>query len=374
MKKVIGFLITGLLLIGAVFIYVFNHIVPAKDTPTLAVPPAATSSDATPSPSPTSPPPQAEKPKPGALSLAFAGDVLLGYKIEPLFQQKGTDYVLNDTQSIFDAADVAMVNLENPLSTRGTAAQDKQYTFRARPETAAYLKEAGIDIVTLANNHVLDYGKDALLDTLESLQQHGIKAVGAGRDVDSASRPLYVEKNGYRIAFLGSSRVIPVPEWAAQLNQPGVATTYDPLRLTQEIQQARSQADLVIVYVHWGKERKETPEKYQQKLAHAYIDAGADAVIGSHPHVLQGFEFYKEKLIAYSLGNFVFNNSQASTAILQIHSSGGELSSFQIIPCEIKNSRTMKMKDKTKIEKLYDKLTSLSFHVRIDAVGNILPS
>ena len=172
-------------------------------------------------------------------------------------------------QSVIDEADIFMANEEFPFSTRGTPAEDKQFTFRVAPSTIFVFKELGIDIVTLANNHAMDYGTDALLDTCDTLDEAGISRVGAGKNLDEAKAPVILEAQGKKIGFLGASRVIPVGSWNATSTKPGMLTTYDPKILVDEIKKLRSQCDYLVVYVHWGIERKETPEDYQRSLGTA---------------------------------------------------------------------------------------------------------
>lgn len=307
------------------------------------------------------------------VSLSFAGDVLLVRGVESLIKQKGTDFIFSDVKHIFDQSDISMINLECPVSERGTKAKDKQYTFRAKPKSLEALTSCGIDIVTVANNHILDFGKEALLDTLENLDHRDIKYVGAGINMDEASKPVYIDKKGLRVAFIASSRVIPDASWTAGKNGPGVATTYNPERILKEIASAKEKADIVAVYIHWGEELMEKPLRYQKDLARAYIDKGADIVVGSHPHVLQGLEFYKGKIIAYSMGNFVFTNLKRDTMILKIEASKEGIKNIQVVPCRIENCRPVIVNDKNQSSQILQKIKALSFNIEIDANGNIKP-
>ncbi|MCX7747780.1 MAG: CapA family protein [Clostridia bacterium] len=307
------------------------------------------------------------------VTLSFMGDVLLDGHVATLVNQKGADFILSDVKPVLDESDISMVNLECPVSEKGAKARDKQYTFRAKPESLNVLTSGGIDIITLANNHILDFGREALLDTIQYLGEKGIHSVGAGENTDEASKPFYIEKNGLKVAFIASSRVIPNTTWAASKNSPGVATTYNPERLLKEIESAKSQADIVVVYIHWGEELKEQPAKYQKNLAKAYIDRGADIVLGSHPHVLQGLEYYKGKVIAYSLGNFIFTNYKKDTMILKIESDKEGIQKVQVIPSRIESFRPVLLKDKNQVIQSIRKIESLSFNVKIDETGDVKP-
>ncbi len=309
---------------------------------------------------------------PKSLIFSFAGDVLLDGNVASLLKKSGTEFIISDVKSILKASDISMINLENPISLRGTKAKNKQYTFRVNPKYMDVLTSSGIDIVTLANNHSLDFGTEALLDTFDNLDSINVRYVGAGKDIDSASRPYLFDKNGYKTSILGSSHVIPEVSWNAGAKKPGLATTYNPARLVSEISKAKKNSDIVVVYIHWGEERKTTPLNYQKNLAKKYIDSGADIVIGSHPHVLQGFEFYKGKLIAYSLGNFIFTDLKKDTMILNIKYTDNTYKA-SIVPCKIEKYRPIQIKDKNTIKSFYKNLESISFNVKINDNGEILP-
>ena len=192
-------------------------------------------------------------------------------------------------------ADIYMANQEFPFSDRGTPAPDKQFTFRVPPERVSMMHELGIDIVTIANNHTLDYGTDALVDTCTTLENAGIPYVGAGANMDRAKQLETIEVRGRTIGFLAASRVYPDTSWVANSKKPGMVSGYDPSILLKEIEAAGEYCDYLVVYMHWGIERDEKPQEYQRTLGRQLIDAGADLVIGSHPHVLQGIEYYQGK-------------------------------------------------------------------------------
>lgn len=229
-------------------------------------------------------------------------------------------------------------------------------------------------MVTLANNHILDFGLDALRDTVDILKDRKIGFVGAGEDVDEASKPQYITKNGCTVALVASSHVIPFVTWTAGVKKPGVATTYDPTRLLSEIEKARNNADIVVVYVHWGEEMAAMPVSYQKNLARMYIDKGADLVIGSHPHILQGLEYYKDKLICYSLGNFIFTNQQKDTAILTVDVIDKRITRIKLVPCEINNYRTILAEDPQKAQRILNTVKNLSFGADVLPDGTVIPS
>ncbi len=238
------------------------------------------------------------------LTLSFVGDVMLddgpGRTIA-----SGRD-PLADFVGLLSRSDVVIANLECPVATVGAAKAGKIFTFRARPEALEVLK-GRVHAVSLANNHSGDYGPDALLETIEHLDRAGIRHFGGGRDLATAHAPYWIERDGLRIAVLGYDEFKPRrfeagPDWA------GVAWSEDA-QVVADIKAAKAAgADFVIPMMHWGWERELEPTARQRALARKMIDAGAELVVGAHPHVTQGAEYYRGKLIVYSLGNFVFDS------------------------------------------------------------------
>lgn len=314
----------------------------------------------------------------GSVSLLFGGDVLLSDHVLNAYQKAGgIGGVLDDGyRQTIAGADFFMVNQEFPFSSRGTAAKDKQFTFRLPPEKVSLLQEMGIDAVTLANNHALDYGTDALLDSCDTLDHAGILHTGAGANLEEAKKPVVVELKGHRIGILGTTRVIPESSWVAGKNHVGMLATYDATVTLEEIRQMRGECDYVVVFVHWGIERDERPQDYQRTLGQQYIDAGADLVIGSHPHVLQGVEYYKGKPIVYSLGNFMFGSSIPKTALLQVTLPGeaeeaGTEAALRLIPGTSGAGYTRMLTDEKQVQEFYRYMESISFGITLDEEGRI---
>ena len=311
-----------------------------------------------------------------AVRLLFAGDVYLSdHVLEAYDAAGGIDGVLSQGyQAEIRAADYFVTNEEFPFSTRGTPAPDKQFTFRVHPEKVKLMQEMGIDLVTLANNHALDYGRDAMLDTIDTLDHAGIRHVGAGKNLAEARKPAIVELNGRTFAFIGATRVYPEADWAAGTDSAGMFSAYDGgAALAEEVKAVKQQADYVIAYVHWGIEREEMPNEVQKSIAHRLVDAGADLVIGAHPHVLQGLEYYQGVPIAYSLGNFVFGSSIPSTALLQANVDDEGIR-LRLIPGTSAAGYTRKLDDAEKIAAFYEKMSGLSSGVKIDAAGYLSAS
>jgi poly-gamma-glutamate synthesis protein (capsule biosynthesis protein) len=280
----------------------------ASPAPTLTETPSVTPSQTS---SPTATPTASQTPIP-AVRLAAVGDLLLGRTVGDRILAQGPQVVFDGVLTALTPADILVGNLECALTTRGTA-EPKSYRFRAPLEAAMALSMAGFDVLTLANNHAMDYGTVGLFDTFQALNQYGIQVVGAGGDSLSAHYPVVLERNGLRLAFLGYVDV-PVENsgfdtrsWIASQDSPGVAWAY-PEQIATDVAAARQLADVVVVLLHSGYELSEVVASNQRLQAHTAIDAGAALVLGAHSHILQPVEFYREGLIAYSLGNFVFDD------------------------------------------------------------------
>lgn len=302
-------------------------------------------------------------------SIIFTGDVMLSNYVLQNYEKSGIEGVLGSTLlNELQQADITVINEEFPFGTTGTPAEDKQFTFRVNPSYIEILKQMGVDAVTLANNHILDYGTQPLSETVQTLDDAAILYAGAGDSLERAKELQIIEVNGKRYGMLAASRVIPVASWNVQNQAPGVFCTYDPTLLLEEIKKARSQCDYLAVYVHWGIERNAMPEDYQKNMAKQYIDAGADAVIGSHPHVLQGIEYYEGKPIFYSLGNFVFNQSIERTMAVRFEISAQGEVQIQLLPAEAQNACT-KLQENSAAQETYRYLESISSGIAIDENG-----
>jgi poly-gamma-glutamate capsule biosynthesis protein CapA/YwtB (metallophosphatase superfamily) len=244
-------------------------------------------------------------------TLLFTGDVMLsravGSRMAALKDWSLPFRLIADT---LRDADLRYCNLECPISDRGSNLHHL-YSFRADPKSIEGLTTAGFNVVSQANNHAYDWGPEALLDSLARLRAAGIQPVGAGENALAAHDPLLVTAGSLRIAFLAYVNIDP-HEAEAGVNRAGVAWL-EPAQALADIRFARSLADLVIVCPHWGVEYAAKPTPEQVDLAHQMIDAGADIIVGSHPHVVQPIEMYHEHWIAYSLGNFVFDQQSPAT-------------------------------------------------------------
>lgn len=306
--------------------------------------------------------------------LAFAGDVNFNESSKPIARyDREKNGILggisSDLVEEMKAADIMMLNNEFAYSTRGTQTPDKSYTFRADPSRVDILHEMGVDIVSLANNHALDYGQDALLDTFTTLEEAQIDYVGAGVTMDRAKAPIYYTIGDTTIAYVAASRVIFAMDWYATDTRPGMIGTYDPTLFLESIEEAAANSDFVVVYVHWGVERTNYPVNYQKVFAKNYIDAGADVVIGSHPHVMQGLDFYKGKPIAYSMGNYWFNNATVESGLLKLYLDPEGTVRTQLLPVMAEGTYTSILQEKEDRDAYFDFMEEISFGVTFDEDG-----
>ncbi len=270
-----------------------------------------------------------------SVTITAVGDIMLSRGVGRAIARRGPGYPFAHGSKILPESDLTFANLESPISDRGVAMR-KPYVFRADPRSLAGLSGAGFKIVSLANNHALDWGGAALADTMKRLDDAGIAHAGAGKDLAAARKATTLPVNGTRVAFLAYCDLFP----ASYYQHPDKATIApaDPQTLPMDIADARSRADLVVVSFHWGNEYRFRASERQRMLAHLAIDAGADLVLGHHPHVLEEIERYRGRVIAYSLGNFVFDQRDSfsrESAVLQVRLSPGKSTVEEIIPIRI---------------------------------------
>jgi poly-gamma-glutamate synthesis protein (capsule biosynthesis protein) len=238
------------------------------------------------------------------ISIAFVGDIMLADTLGKVIKQ-GRDPIA-PFASLLSTADIRVGNLECVVATKGKPEPGKPFTFRAHPRTLKVLKRH-YDVISLANNHSGDFGPIAFNEMLDRLDKLGMAYFGGGKNLAQAHAPLIVERNGLKVAFLGYNEFFP-RSFEADYDKPGIAWSEDEqVRLDITNARSRYRADLVIPVMHWGWEHEPLASPRQRQLARLMIDAGADAVVGGHPHVTQDTETYRGKPIIYSLGNFLFD-------------------------------------------------------------------
>ncbi len=274
------------------------------------------------------------------LVLDAVGDITFGEQVGPAVSAYGGAYPWAGVARALHAADLTTGNLETSVTTRGTAGV-KKYIFRGPPQALAPMSRvAGFDVLTLANNHADDYGPEALLDTLRYVRAAGIESIGAGANELLARRPAIVEAGGLKIAFLGYSDINPAG-FPATATTPGTATA-DAAAIAADVRAARRRADVVVCFMHWGVELQSQPDSRQQQLAAACLSAGAQVVLGAHPHVFGPVSRPTPRsLVAWTLGNFVFPSAgvPAHTAILQVRLDAHGVRGYRLLPVEIEGFR-----------------------------------
>lgn len=314
------------------------------------------------------------------IKIDLVGDINLAddwYTMDAATQRGGvSDCISENAQSELASADISVVNNEFVYEDGETPLAGKTYTFGAATENVKLLKIFSADLVTLANNHVYDYGEEGLISTLDTLDGAEIPYVGAGRNFEEASAIKYFVVKGKKIAFVSATEIEKFAKYTKEAteNSPGVIKTIDTSLFCNIIAEAKANADYVIACVHWGIEGKNDFEAEQRRMAEDYVKAGADVVIGGHPHRLQGVEFIEDTPVAYSLGNFWFSTGTIYTTIAQIRIDGsGELSLY-MIPCIQQNLTTSILTEEAEIDDFYKYVADVSYGVGIDADGKFYNS
>lgn len=275
----------------------------------------------------------------GRFTIAFAGDVhFSGRTAARLAQDPATAF--GESASQLDKADLTMVNLETAIAVGGQP-QSKSFTFEAPPNAFTAMRDAGIDVATMANNHGADYGASGLAQTLAAIRSSHFPVVGIGADAAAAYAPYYTTLHGVRLALIAASQVQDetLANFTAGDSTPGIANAFSE-RLIQSVKAARRQADVVIVYVHWGTEYTSCPNSNQHSLADTLAAAGATAVIGTHAHVLQGAGWRPDgTYVAYGLGNYFwwrsFGNDQDDNGVLTLTVQNNKVAAASFAPAHL---------------------------------------
>ncbi|MCD8382652.1 MAG: CapA family protein [Clostridiales bacterium] len=316
-------------------------------------------------------------------TIAMMGDVNLDdtwYNMTYLVEQENGIYDCIG-ESLLDrmqSADLFCVNSEFAFTDGGTALDGKAYTFRAQTSNVSIYETMGVDLVTLANNHIYDYGAEGLTDTLDTLDSAGIAHVGAGENLEEACEPYYVEFDGYTVAFVNAScaeNIRYTPQ--ATEDSSGILLCYDTEEFVKVIQNAKENADFVIACVHWGTEYSYEANETQRTTAKEYIDAGADVIVGTHSHCLQGIEYYNGKPIFYNLGTCWFNEKTLETFLLEIrftgNAEGGEVT-FTVTPAIQSGCVTRLTESDEEWNQVVSLMETYSYDVTIASDGTVYPS
>lgn len=250
------------------------------------------------------------------ITIAFVGDINAERSLATRLQASPDEFV-GPFADLLLGADLAVGNLEAAIATGGAPAP-KEFTFRAPPDILDALEAGGLDVVSLANNHGVDFGTGGLAETLAAKSARGDgMVIGVGNDDDEAYAPFVADVGGHRVAVVAATQVIGssfIESWTAREDQAGLASAKDVRRLVEEVEAARAAADTVVVFLHWGVETELCPSPVQQELAESLVAAGADVVVGGHAHRVQGGGMLGEAFVGYGLGNFLFGAVSAESA------------------------------------------------------------
>jgi poly-gamma-glutamate capsule biosynthesis protein CapA/YwtB (metallophosphatase superfamily) len=309
------------------------------------------------------------RPEPRKVSLIAVGDIMLTRGVGSRIKRTSVHVPFDGVRHILESGDIVFGNLETTIATSGKQLPGKGIWFRADPGVTKGLKDAGFDVLSLANNHTLDYDTPALLETIQNLEQAGIGHVGAGENLEQAKRPLIVIKDGVSIGFLAYNEFYNYfwsysyrRTFEATADTAGTAPMKEEI-IKEDIQKLKELCDVVVVSLHWGIENSNRITTAQQQLGHEIIDWGGDIVLGHHPHVIQGIEFYNDKLIAYSMGNFIFdqngdNNNKG--IILEIVLEDENITRVVAHPIQIHDKHQPRIPTDHKKEQIMNRIESLS--------------
>ena len=320
---------------------------------------------------------------PDRITISFAGDVCLteGCSVLNYIKRHDSNMANSFDEKLLNrmvGSDIFMLNNEFPYSTGGSPLEGKMYTFRAAPESAAYLKDIGTDIVSLANNHCYDYGPVALKDTFDTLRDISMPYVGAGENITEAVKPAYFKCNGKTIAFIAATQIegYANPETKeATDTSPGVFRCLDTTRIKQVIKEADSKSDFVICFIHWGKEKNDLVMSWQQSEASDMASSGADLIIGAHSHCLQGIDYINGVPVFYSLGNYLFNSNTQDTCLVTATldcsaTDAVDIESLQFVPCIQSGGQTVEAPE-SEWARIIRYEQGISYYAAIDENGYV---
>lgn len=311
-----------------------------------------------------------ENKEPVTIKISAVGDIMLGRYVSTLIGDE-YDKPFREVMPILAEADIRFGNLECVLSDNGLKnikGKDKNFCLKGPADMTNVLNSANFDIVSLANNHIYDYDKEGLIDTIENLKESGIEYVGAGEDLESARELKIIEIKGLKIGFLAYTDLAyvnfsdrtQIP--AASETKSGVAPRKEEYIL-EDIRNAEGKCDLLFISLHWSDEYTHIPKKEQKEMAYKLIDAGADGILGHHAHNLQGVEIYNQKPIIYNMGNFIFDQNDdmnKDSAIFNMTYTDGKFEKLEIIPCRINRKRETIIAKEEKYQKIVEHLKKFS--------------
>ena len=315
------------------------------------------------------------------VTIGFAGDILFdtGYAVGDAFRKAGNTAEGIVGQSLLEkmrGVDIMMVNNEFPYSDGGTPTEGKTYTFRASPSTVSILETMGVDIVGIANNHAYDYGQQAFLDTMTTLGNAGIVYSGGGRNIEEASHPVYyLTSNGMKIAIISATQIerLDHPDTkAATEDSPGVFRCFNDALLLEKVREARERNAYVIVFIHWGTESTTEIDHLQRDQAKEIAEAGANLIIGAHPHILQKIDYVSGVPVIYSMGNYIFNSKTIDTCMIitTLHKDGAV--NLQFVPAIQSGCRVTEATG-SEYTRILNEMAAMSGGINLDGNGYISP-
>lgn len=310
--------------------------------------------------------------------LAFAGDVCFDENYSNMYylSQNGKDIrkcLSADLYEEITEADIFMVNNEFTYTKRGEPIPEKAYTFRSNPNNVKLLKDMGVDIVSIANNHAYDYGEISLLDTIDTMETNDMPYVGGGKNLEEARKPVYFICNDMKIGIVSATQIerLDNPDTkGATENSPGVFRCFGNQldNLLETVKEAKANSDFVVVYIHWGTENTDELDWAQTYQAPLIAEAGADVIIGGHTHCLQGIDVVKEVPVIYSVGNFWFNSKNLDSCIVKVVIDKQGLKAFQFVPAKTESCRTSLAAGEEKL-RIINYMKTLSPNISIDENG-----
>ncbi len=312
------------------------------------------------------------------VTLLFAGDILfdVSYAVMSSMRQREggiRSCFSEETLAEMEAADIFMLNNEFTYTDRGEPTPEKAFTFRAKPESAGFLCELGVDIVSLANNHAYDYGEISLLDSFAALDGIDMPYVGAGRNLEDAMETVYFHAGNQKIAFLSATQIerLDNPDTkGATETSPGVFRCLYEKEIFEQIKAAKDNSDFVVVYIHWGTEKTDELDWSQPGMSKELAAAGADLIIGDHPHVLQEIANVDGVPTIFSVGNYWFNSATLDTCLVKVKVKDGKMQTFQFLPV-LQSGCYTKLLDGVEKERVLNYMRSISDTVTIDAEGYV---
>ncbi|MCJ8006555.1 CapA family protein [Lederbergia wuyishanensis] len=321
----------------------------------------------------SAPKPEARKIDP-EIKIVFAGDTMFDWDLRPILEVNGYDYPFVYIKDKVQKADYAFVNAETVFTNKTDKDPSQLFWIKSDPRGLQALKNTGFDILNLGNNHTLDYLRPGLNDTLQFVEQFGFDYIGAGRNEEEAYASKEIVIKGKKFRFFSFVRFLPDVNWIANKDRSGIPTGYDLELVKKTILEQKGDADYTVVYFHWGKEKHNIPDDYQYEYVKELQKIGVDLIVGSHPHWLQGFQYYNGMPVAYSLGNFLFppyvKNESAQTGLLNVTFKGDQIS-MNFDPYILSKGQIIPVEDAHR-DQFFRYLQSISFDVEITSTGDII--